>query len=360
MTLRATLACCVISLCLVMGCDQPAPGGGGGDGGRGTDGGGTPVDGGGTPIDGGGTPVDGGGAMPLSLTFGPVRVGPALENTQCVIVRLGNTTPIHVGRIRNVLGGGSHHFIIYRTNETMERTTPFDCQPFVDTLDPAAGSPLMITQRAEETLTLPPGVAFTLEANQMIRLEMHYINYEAEPVDISATATFYPMPDAEFMHEADFLFIGNPDIDIPARSMATLGPTFFRPPSMLSGANFFGITGHTHQYGTNVQVWTAMGTTGSATPVYDVAPWNWDEPETVYHTPAFQVPSGGGFRFTCTYNNTSPSRVGFGESADQEMCFFWAYYYPSVGAFVCAHTDQIPGGADICCPGSPACGLLFR
>jgi hypothetical protein len=41
------------------------------------------------------------------------------------------------------------------------------------------------------------------------------------------------------------------------------------------------------------------------------------------------------------------------------MCFFWAYYYPSQGAFVCAHTDQVPGGYDLCCPGNPVCGMLF-
>ena len=33
------------------------------------------------------------------------------------------------------------------------------------------------------------------------------------------------------------------------------------------------------------------------------------------------------------------SRSKFGESANNEMCFFWAYYYPSKGAYVCVHTD---------------------
>ena len=162
----------------------------------------------------------------------PSTVVPAgMEKTQCVILHLGNTEKVHIGQIHNQLGDASHHMIVYRVSDTVEQPTPFDCEPFVDTLDPAAGSPLMITQRADELLELPQGVAFSLEPNQMIRLEMHYINYSPEPIDISATAEFIPIPDAEFQHEADFLFIGNPDIDLAPRTTATLGPTYFQLPA---------------------------------------------------------------------------------------------------------------------------------
>ena len=88
---------------------------------------------------------------------------PGAERTQCVIKKLGNTSRFRVGSIHNVLATGSHHLIVYRTNDTVERPEPFDCDPFVDTLDPESGSPLMITQKYEELLTLPEGVAYTFE-----------------------------------------------------------------------------------------------------------------------------------------------------------------------------------------------------
>ena len=50
--------------------------------------------------------------------------------------------------------------------------------------------------------------------------------------------------------------------------------------------------------------------------------------------------------------------VGFGEGANDEMCFFWAYYYPSHGARVCVHTTQTGSPIDICCPGSGLCSVL--
>jgi hypothetical protein len=241
----------------------------------------------------------------------------------------------------------------------VEQPEPYDCQPFADTLDPSKGSPVMITQKHEETLTLPDAVAFTMQPNQMVRLEMHYLNATSAELEVSATSTFITMPEADFKFEADFLFIGNPDIDIAPHSTATLGPTFMQLPSNLEGSQFFGITGHTHQWGTNVTVAAADASTGPDKPIYDVQGWLWSEPPTVYHDPPFTLPSSGGFRFTCSWNNKGDAQVGFGESASDEMCFFWAYYYPSKGSFVCAHTDQIGSGLDVCCPGNALCDYLF-
>lgn len=294
-----------------------------------------------------------------SVEFGPVKVAPGKENTQCMVLRLDNPALLHVGQIHNELSDGSHHLIVYRTNDTEEKLKPFNCQPFSDTLHPEKGSPLMITQKHEELLTLPKGVAFTLQPKQMIRLEMHYVNFNSVETEVHAKATFTGISDADFKNEADFLFLGNPDIKIPAHSKKTLGPSYLalQKPE-LAGVNVFGITGHTHQWGTNVTVALADSKSGPDKVLYDVPNWKWSEPETVYQDPPVTIPAGGGFRFSCEWNNTGNTEVNFGESANDEMCFFWAYYYPSKGAFVCAHTDQF-GGFDICCPGSALCNKLL-
>jgi hypothetical protein len=303
--------------------------------------------------------VDSGTFVPggerYTLNWGPVSVPAGRENTQCIIARLGNPEQVRIGQIINDLGTASHHMIVYRTADTVEQLAPFDCDPFVDTLDPSSGSPLTVSQSAEETITLPEGVAYTLEPNQMIRLELHYVNTTGATAEVEASSTFVSIAPETFQFEADFLFIGNPDIDIPPRTSWTLGPSFFPIPADLAGVSFFSITGHTHRYGTNVYVETTDSESGTGTPVYDVPGWLWDEPDTIYHDPAFTVSRGGGFRFTCEYDNTSDSRVGLGESANDEMCFFWAYYYPSQGSKVCVHSDDY--SIDICCPGSALCSV---
>ena len=307
-------------------------------------------------------------AQTYTVTWGPVTVMPGVENTQCVVKKLGNPTAFHAGTIHNLLNVGSHHLIVYKTNDTVEQTTPFACQPFTDLAHPEKGTPLMISQKKDDTLSLPAGVALALNADQFVRLELHYINTSTAPLDVSASSTFVTIPDAEVQNEAGFLFLGDIDISIPPQSMATVGPIFAPEPTAVAGSKYFGITGHEHQWGTDVTVATTTGPTGTDTPIYNVPGWTWNEPKTVYLDPPVTVPAGGGFRYTCTWNNLSASTVGFGESANNEMCFFWAYYYPALtmvngvstqGSEVCLHTDQL-GSLNACCPGDSLCATIQK
>jgi hypothetical protein len=367
--MKALLFACFVAVtavaCAAGGCgtsSSATPGAGssgtGTSGGTGTDGGIPAGDGGagGIGLDGGEAPLGS-----FNVTFGPIDAPPGEEHTKCVVKRLGNPSAIHVGSVHNVLSLGSHHMIVYRVNDTVEQTTPFDCKPFTDTLDPTKGSALMISQKEDDALVLPDGVAYTLDVNQMVRLEMHYINAGAAVKSIKGTSTFIPIEQAKFKYEADFLFVGTPDISIPAKSSATVGPVFISLPAAYANVNFFAITGHEHQWGTNVVVSTATSQTDPGTPVYNVPNWLWSEPATVKADPPFKLPANGGFNLTCTWNNMSDATVKFGESVNSEMCFFWAYYYPSQGgAKVCIHTDKYGPSVNACCPDSsqPVCSAI--
>jgi Copper type II ascorbate-dependent monooxygenase, C-terminal domain len=322
---------------------------GGGDGNGGEDDG----DGGGGGEDDGDGGDDGGGPIEgksWTVEWGPIMAEPGFEDTRCVVKRLPTDRPVRIGQIVNDLGDASHHMIVYRLADEAETEEPEPCEPFVDVLDPAAGAPLAVTQRAEETIALPAGVAFTLEPGQLIRIELHFINASDEPQELRATTTFVEIPEEEFEQEADFLFVGNPEIEIGPMEEATLGPSFLPMPESLTGINVFAITGHQHQWGTNVQVSLSGAPDDEGSPVYAPENFQWDEPENIYHDPPIEVADGSGFRFTCSWRNMSNETVGFGESVNDEMCFFWAYYYPSKGAKICFHTDELGGGQDVCCP----------
>lgn len=305
---------------------------------------------------------DGDGPPPLtgdlySLRYGPVTVQPGREDTQCVKLRLSNTAPIKVHQMRNILSGGSHHLIVYKDDDptSVESTAPYECDPFTGALNLSGMvAPVMITQKAEDALTLPDKVAYTFAPNQMIRIEMHYLNATDEPLEISATSEFYAVPESEIEHEANILFIGTPDIDIPAGQEKDI-QAYFSPSRAgldLTGAKFFAITGHTHKHGRNVTVSTSATTGGARASVYAPALFEWSEPETTVHEPEFTVPAGvqAGFDIKCSYHNTSNARVRFGESTNDEMCFFWAYYYPSKGSHVCVNVTYQGLKLDVCCP----------
>ncbi len=299
-----------------------------------------------------------------SLQWGPVTVPADTEDTQCVILKLSNVDAIKVHQLHNVLGTGSHHMIIYKDDmDTIEQPVPQDCQPFTGALNTSGMvAPLMITQKSDDELTLPDGVAYTLNANQMVRIELHYINATDSPISLMATADFYAADPSTINNEAAILFIGSPDISLPPNTMTTLHE-FFTPSKAnldLSSAKFFAITGHEHHLGLDVKINTSTSITGTMTSIYNPNPFLWSEPVTQTFNPEFTVPTGSGFDFTCTWFNSEASTVQFGESANDEMCFFWAYYYPSKGAHVCIHTSMV-GGVDICCPdaGATLCGMLI-
>lgn len=318
-----------------------------------------------------GTPAAPADAPPLvgeryQLSWGPVTVQPGAvgEGTKCIWMRLSNETPIKVRQMHNVLSSSSHHLIVYKDDmNTTEQMTPVDCAPFTGALNTSGSvAPIMITQKADDALTLPDGVAYTLDAHQMIKIEMHYINATDTPTEATAMVEFYRADEATIQHEADILFIGSPDITIAAGASLTLKQFFTVPANLdLSASKIFAITGHTHHFGTDMQVRVGPSKMGPMRSVYAPQPFSWSEPETTTHVPEFSVPQGGGFEFECSYTNTGTTQVGFGESANDEMCFFWAYYYPSQGSRVCFHTEQYGGanGLNVCCPGDPnICGLI--
>jgi hypothetical protein len=331
---------------------------GGDEGGAADDGGGADdgADGADDGSDGGGDGVIEGEQW--TVEWGPVMVAPATEATQCIFKRLPADRELKIGQIINDLGSASHHMIVYRLADGEEtQGAPEDCDPFVDVLDPSKGAPLAVTQKSDETITLPRGVAFSLEPNQLIRIELHYVNATDEPQELRASSTFVELPAEDFEQEADFMFVGNPDINLKPMSSATLDTPFLPLPAELAGVQIFAVTGHEHQWGTGVTASIVTSEDDPGVAIYEPENFQWDEPETIYHDPPMAMPEGGGFRFSCSWNNLSEGEVGFGESVDDEMCFFWAYYYPSQGSQICFHTDQF-GGQDLCCPDNPLCELI--
>lgn len=299
-----------------------------------------------------------------SLAWGPVTVPTEVEDTQCIWVRLSNDAPIKVHQLHNTLSTASHHLIVYKDDhDTTEQLTPTPCQPFTGALN-TSGSimPLAITQKHDDQITLPDGVAYTLEAHQMVKLEMHYINTTDTDATATASVDLFAADPATIHDEAGILFAGSPDINIPTGQSLTVHQFLTLPTNFdMSASHIFAITGHTHRLGLDVEVNVAPSKSGPMTSVYKPVPFQWGEPLTQTQNPDFSVPAGGGFDFMCKYDvNNTGAPVKFGESANNEMCFFWAYYWPSQGSRVCIHTEQYGGanGVNACCPGDSVCSLI--
>ena len=58
---------------------------------------------------------------------------------------------------------------------------------------------------------------------------------------------------------------------------------------------------------------------------------DWDNPPLTQLSPPVHFTGTNGLSFKCEWSNPTDQTIAWGESAAQEMCFLWMYYYPSHG-----------------------------
>jgi hypothetical protein len=253
-----------------------------------------------------------------------VTVMPGEETTQCVELLLGNTGAELITHIHVSLAPGSHHLIFYRSTATAPNMTPTPCSPLGGIQTGSA--PLFIAQATESDLVVPDNAGISIAANQMIRVEEHFLNVTSAPIVGTGTIIVDSVPESSGLTPADLFFWGTENIAVDPHTVGSAD--FFN--TVRAGVHIFGLTAHEHHFGTLTTITQAASLTAAGTELYRNT--NWAEPPLHQYAPPLAFDGSDGLHLHCEYNNTSDATVTFGESAaTDEMCFFWAYYYPSHG-----------------------------
>jgi hypothetical protein len=255
------------------------------------------------------------------------------------------TSATDVVGIATTLAPGSHHLIAYRSNATTENLTPTPCNSFQGVLSGEA--PIFIADALGQKMTLPTGVSYHFPAGQMVRLEAHYVNASMQTINGMGTVTFTPGPSGMSYQPADIMMCGS--VSALSCSGTTGGLAPGNPNAQLPVAKYtgsstvdftkikiFGLTSHEHSRGSDVKIWKATASNPTATQLYDNPDWSNPPLQTYDDAHVLSFAAGEGLAWQCSYNTSQEtSNVCFGESGlTDEMCFIWAYYYPSVGRFV--------------------------
>lgn len=277
----------------------------------------------------------------VHLTIGPLTLAPGSEQTLCVTKLLPTTQEIDVVKI-DARQSYTHHVIFYRESfDTPLNDTPTPCPP-LDILS-TNRAPLFIGETPTASMRLPPDVAYRLPAAAPYRIEGHFLNASPDPVEAGGEIVLTPARPGAMTQEADMIFLNAvTQIDqksydgqrngIPPNRVTTIDPGFWGLPDDMLGSKFFGLTSHQHRLGSKFVIYKSTGPMDTGTELYQNTDWE--------HPPLLLYPdespltfqAGEGFRWLCTYNNTTTSYVKFGQSAQtNEMCILWAYYYPSQG-----------------------------
>src|SRR5215510_7658137 len=246
-------------------------GGSGGAGGGGGSGGGSGGSGGsgGTAGSGGTGGAGGNYALAAEITIGPFMLNPG-EVTYCITRRMPTSANTDVTRIESSLLPGSHHLIFYKSADAQEAPNPTPCTPFVGLIQGTI--PLYIAESPEAHLDFPQGVAYSLPAGQMYRLEAHYINTTQSMITAMGTVRVYTYTNpAQVTNHADLLFYGNANISIPPGATVTVGPTFH---AINDGRKLFAMTTHTHRLGIDANIELSTGANDPGMQLYDNRVWD--------------------------------------------------------------------------------------
>jgi hypothetical protein len=335
----ATLA--LFSMLVAAGCSG-ANGSGGTGGGSGSAGGGAAGGSAGGTGSGGGGGGSAGGDGSFSISIGPIAVAPGVETTQCILIKMPTTTDQDVIAIGTVLAPGSHHLIAYKSNALAENLTPTPCTSFDGVINGEA--PIFIADSLAQKMTLPTGVGYHFPAGQMVRIEAHYINATMTPLQGMGTVTFTPGPPMTYQ-QADIMMCGSvTPLTCGLGGIPPGRPSYALPVGTYAGSasvdftklKVFALTSHEHRRGSDVKIWKSATGNPTAQQLFDNPNWS-SPPLQVYgDSDVLSFASGEGLSWQCSYDSSADTaQTCFGESAEtNEMCFIWAYYYPSVGRFI--------------------------
>ena len=292
---------------------------------------------------------------PLTTHASGIQVSgiqPGIDQTSCIHRRLDNAEPGFVRKVRGSLSEGSHHMIAYISEETEEQLDPQPCGAFsgifvfdeggVPGLD-SANVPIFIAQQPHVELTMPTDegrpVGFRVAAHQMLRLELHGFNTSSEVKDVEGEVELDVLPEslAKDVIESSFAFWGTADIALPPHEV-TETPVLFQ--RALAHTKVFAVTTHEHHLGTRMRIWHSDGSGGADDSRLLLDSHSWADPPLAFIHPPLAFGDSEGLAYRCEWNNTTNQQVGFGEDFDDEMCFLWAYYYPSDGFDICLHFAQ--------------------
>ncbi|MBL8685102.1 MAG: hypothetical protein JNK05_38350 [Myxococcales bacterium] len=277
------------------------------------------------------------------------ELAPGEERTICAVHKIANRAGAMLREARVHIGNASHHLIVYRTATRQESREWTPCNGFSGLFGATTSTlPVVAAQQERTTLRLPsdPPVGIPMEAEQHLRFEFHVINISREPAVARASVELDLAPRTTDTREAHILFWGTADISVSPR--ATGEARLRRAPP--EGASLFSLSSHTHQFGTLASVSIGRGAGVDATDLREVhRSTNWSDPPQTVFAPALRLAADEHLHLRCEYRNTSDRTLRFGESAFEEMCFLWAYYYPATQSQFCL---EMPGGS------GSACGVL--
>ncbi len=186
-----------------------------------------------------------------------------------------------------------------------------------------------------DALTLPDGIALPVKAGQFLNLNIHLFNATDNTLSGHSGIIATPMAPVPVDHQAEMVFSGTFDINVPpGQTVTTGGGCMFD-----KDATMFAYWPHMHKHATHQTV--TLTTNGVAAPLHD-ADFDFNDQKNYPLDPEIAIHAGDKIRTDCTYTNNDTTTLTFGDSSTAEMCFTGLYRYPKQAASLFECTEGHP------------------
>ncbi len=275
----------------------------------------------------------------FQIHLGPFYIPPGaeVEYLSKYETLLDQTTEII--KFQTEMGNFSHHYIVYNYADPIGGGT-FDPSSVEYGLREDIGfdgKSFVLTEQYSNTLETPEGTAFKWDANTVLDLNSHYINYSTTQIlKCEVYLNVYTQDNGTAAQEMITQLVPETNIPIPNNGQEVTFESQLNIPSNLN-LYIWGAVAHTHQYGTDFNIYR-RNVDGSRGPqVYDagcangmpgcaVEDYDYKHLPFRFYEPFMQVNLQEGLIAEASYLNDGPVPVDWGLTSDDEMMLFIIFF----------------------------------
>jgi hypothetical protein len=233
---------------------------------------------------------------------------------------------VAITKVDSISMPGVHHVVLFQSFGTNEPDPPHECPELVKT----SWMPIWASGTGSKDMTLPDGTGFVIQPHTQYVIQLHMVNATDNDLDIRVgiNLSYDHQPDA--LTPAGLYALGTFKLEIPAKTMDYQYPIDCAPKKAM---NVFTVFPHMHKIGTKLEVTKTTSAGAAPVPFYTIDPWVFGNQPMDPITTAIQP--GDTLHAVCHYDNPTDAPVVYGESTQNEMCFFVMFYYPYTGLDGC-------------------------
>lgn len=274
----------------------------------------------------------------FQIHLGPFFIPPGAEVEYLSKYETQLDVTTEIIKFRTEMGDFSHHYIVYNYAD-----------PLGGNFDPSTveyglrddigfdGKSFVLTEQYSNTLETPEGTAFKWEDNTVLDLNSHYINYSSTQIlKCEVYLNVYTQDEGTAAQEMLTQLVPNTNIPIPNNGQEVTFESSFNIPSNLN-VYIWGSVAHTHQYGTDFNIYRRNTDGSKGVQVYDggcangipgcaVEDFDYKHLPFRFFEPFLPVNLQEGVIAQASYLNDGPNPVGWGLTSDDEMMLFIIFF----------------------------------